>query len=460
MSEFASLLRIAGPLAVTQISQFVMTLLAGILLGHLDASAFAAGGLAATIIQFLSVVSQGLLAGVQPILAGERGRISAGNAPDGAGGRAFIGSYVLVFILSALFIPFLLNIEHFLRLWGVAPEIASLCGRYCMFGAWALPGYLIVSPLRFHLAVEERAWVLMLVVAGGAAIYGVLLWLLIYGAPGVPALGVAGAGLAFAITWWLVALVLFAYVALAGLLPAGLKGHSLAAIIKGARDVSAIGWPIAIIYAAELGLSAVLAIMIGQLGTVALAANQITQNINNLAFMPTVALSQAATVRIAYHLGRNDPLGARYCGRLCFKVVGALMALVGLCLVFLGTPIVEIFMDTSSADFSAVNHLARVLLIILAVDLFFDGTQSIANGALRGLKDTRVPMLLGVASYWIIGFPVALICVYILDLGPIGVWTGILCGIGAAAIALYWRWHRKISALASAYQTGAPVPTA
>jgi MATE family multidrug resistance protein len=436
--EIAALLGIAAPLAAAQLSQLAMSLIASFALGRLDSTAFAAGGLCAAIIQTVTVVSQGLLAGVQPLLAADRGARAAGIAHVRAGTAGLAGAYCWAVLLSVLAVLALSNLGPVLVFFNYEPAVEQSAMAFVTPAVWCLPAMLLLAPLRFHLAVEQRTWVIMLASGLGVPFYAALLFYLVFGPP---ALGIAGAGIALAITWWLIAALVALYVWRARLIPPGLARLKSAEIMQGARAVGGIGWPIALIYAAEMGLFTVLLLMLGGFGTVALAAHQVTHSLNSLAFMPALALSQAATVRVAFHMGGGRPAEARDTGYLALRMVALMMAGFGAIILLFTDQLTLLFIGDANPDAGAIMPLVGVLNLILVAFLVFDGFQTVASGALRGLKDTRMPLLIGIFSYWMVGFPVAVAAGFWLGIGPAGIWLGMLAGIGMVAILLIYRWH-------------------
>jgi MATE family multidrug resistance protein len=282
-----------------------------------------------------------------------------------------------------------------------------------------------------------------------------LLSVLTFGAFGDPGHGIAGAGLAYVIAWWLIAGGLTTYAIARGHLPLSTFRSAFPTAAKAARDVWSIGWPIALIYAAELGMTLVLTLITSGLGTVAIVANQIAYTLNNIAFNPIVAIGQAATVRVAYHLGAGRDAVARLAGNLSLIAAAGLMALFGAILLVASEDIASMFLAEGVAEFSAIQALAEKLIMILAAFLIFDGMQSAANGALRGLKDTGVPMIIGLCGYWLLGMPIAIFLAFGLGLGAVGIWFGVLVGITSVACTLLLRW-RRLADSAVISVTGSP----
>lgn len=443
-NELAALGAIAAPLAVTQASQLVMSLAASVMLGRLSGTALAAGGLCAIFIQALTVVSQGVIAGAHPLMAAARGRGETAESGQEGVAHALGGAILVGLICACLSVALLLNLTAVLALFGVAPDVLADVEAFLRYGALALPAILWVAPIRLYCSVSGKSWLIMVAVGLGALCYVPLLGSLTFGFGGFQALGIAGAGLAYAICWWLIAAGLTGFAVFRRHLPLATLRTALPTAGGAAREVWSIGWPIALIYAAELGMTLVLTLVTSGFGTVAIVANQIAYMLNSIAFNPIVAIGQAATVRVAYHLGAGRAGAARLAGNLSLGVAAGLMALFGAILLIASRSIPSLFLAETSEDFAAVAALAQVLITILAAFLVFDGLQSAANGALRGLKDTRMPMIIGLCGYWLLGVPIALLMAFGLGMGVIGVWFGILAGITGVALTLVLRWRRLV----------------
>ncbi|EJJ26964.1 MATE family efflux transporter [Rhizobium sp. CF142] len=441
-NELRSQAGIAAPLAVTQASQLVMSLAASVMLGRLSGSALAAGGLCAIFIQALTVVSQGVIAGAHPLMAAAKGRSETGTVEEDGAAYAYGGAVLVGLVFSLLSMTILLNLPSVLAPFGVASEILGDVEQFISRAAWALPAILWIAPIRLYCSVSGKSWLIMVSVGLGALCYVPLLSVLTFGAFGDPGHGIAGAGLAYVIAWWLIAGGLTAYAIARGHLPLSTFRSAFPTAAKAARDVWSIGWPIALIYAAELGMTLVLTLITSGLGTVAIVANQIAYTLNNIAFNPIVAIGQAATVRVAYHLGAGRDAAARLAGNISLIAAAGLMALFGAILLVASEDITGTFLAEEAADFSAIQALAQKLIMILAAFLIFDGIQSAANGALRGLKDTRVPMIIGLCGYWLLGMPIAIFLAFGLGLGAVGIWFGVLVGITSVACTLLLRWRR------------------
>ncbi len=450
-NELRSLAGIAAPLAVAQASQLVMSLAASVMLGRLSGSALAASGLCAVFIQVLVVVSQGVIAGAHPLMAAARGK----SETEGQGGDdaayAFGGAILASLILSLLSVAILLNLPAILQPFGVEADILHDVDQFVTMAAWAVPAILWIVPIRLYFSVSGKSWLTMASVAIGAVFYVPALSTLTFGGFGFAGYGLTGAGIAYTIAWWLIAAGLTVYSLLTGHLPASTICNASRNATQALRDVWKIGWPIALIYAAELGMTLVLTLITSGFGTVAIIANQIVYTLNNIAFNPIIAIGQATTVRVAYHLGAGRPAAARLAGNISLMTAAGLMAFFGALFFLASRQIIDLLLGADTVDSAAIEPLAQQLILILAGFLVFDGIQSAANGALRGLKDTRVPMIVGLCGYWLIGLPTAFLLSLWLDFGVIGVWFGILASITSVACCLLLRWT---------YMTGRAVASA
>ncbi len=452
-NELRALAGIAAPLAVTQASQLIMSLAASIMLGRVSGSALAAGGLCAVFIQALTVVSQGVIAGAHPLMAAARGR-SEGEAGEGDGtAYAFGGAVLASFAFSLVSVAILLNLPAVLAPFGVEPEVLSDVEQFISLAALALPAILWIAPIRLYFSVSGKSWLIMTSVGLGALLYVPLLSGLIFGAFGIPGTGIAGAGIAYAGVWWLIAGGLTSYAIGRGHIPLSMFRSACPTAVKAVREVWSIGWPIALIYAAELGMTLMLTLITSGFGTVAIVANQIAYTLNNIAFNPIVAIGQAATVRVAYHLGAGRHAIARLAGNLSLLTAAGLMALFGAILLLESESIARLFLGAATADLGAIQALTQKLIMILTAFLVFDGLQSAANGALRGMKDTRVPMIIGLCGYWLVGMPIAILLAFGFGMGVVGVWFGILAGITSVACTLLLRWNRRAGVAVQAIST-------
>ena len=210
-----------------------------------------------------------------------------------------------------------------------------------------------------------------------------------------------------------------------------------------------MGWPIGVLFTVESGLFTATAYLMGYLGTVTLAAHQIAIQTAAITYMVPVGISYATTMRVGQMKGRNDPIGAQRAGFVGIALGAIFMGTMALIMWTVPKTIVAMYLDVNNPANAQVVNVAIALLSIAAMFQLFDGIQVIAAGALRGLKDTRIPMLIGFLSYWCIGFGGGYLMGLRLGWGGVGLWLGLVLGLATAAVVLTWRFHVLISPLVS-----------
>jgi MATE family multidrug resistance protein len=216
------------------------------------------------------------------------------------------------------------------------------------------------------------------------------------------------------------------------------------------RQLIAIGAPISIAFMMEYGLFSSAALLTGLIGTTALAAHQIALQVTAVLFMVPLGIGMAATVRVGHAVGRNDPAGVKRAG-LAALLLG-LMFGAGLTLMVIAGrfAIARLFLGHAAESAEATIELAATLLLVAATLFIADGVQTIMAGSLRGMKDTRVPLLFAAIGYWLIGFPAAWELAFRAGLGAVGVWIGLSLGSLVYAVLLVLRFRRLANRFARA----------
>jgi multidrug resistance protein, MATE family len=207
------------------------------------------------------------------------------------------------------------------------------------------------------------------------------------------------------------------------------------------RRLIVVGAPIAGAFLIEYGLFAGAALMVGWIGTVELAAHQMALQIAAIVFMVPFGISMAATVRVGHAVGRSDPIGVRRAGQSAIVLGALFMAVMVVLIVTFRGIIPRIFLDPGPGDADATLAIAATLLAVGATFFIVDGIQTVAAGALRGLNDTRVPMLFAAASFWLVGLSTCYMLAFPAGLGVIGIWAGFTISIALYAGLLVWRFN-------------------
>lgn len=426
--------RLALPLAGAMLAQMGMGLTDTVLLGSIGRDALAAGGLAGTMFFVIAGVFQYAISSVAILIAHARGSGNTSEITD-----VLRAGYVYSMLAALPLCLALWNIEPLLLWIGEPPPLAKDIAAYVQVIVIGAPAALLMATKRFYLSAMNHPRIILWIAILGLIVNGFLDYGLIYGLWNLPELGYLGPAAATAIVLWLT--VAMTTVAI-WLTPDTRPDRVFGPINWNTfRELMRLGWPIAVIFSVETMLFAGSALMIGTLGSTALAAHQVAIMIAATSFMVPMAIGQAANVRIGYHLGASMSAAARQAGITALLLGMSVMSMSaviiflaprGLALLFQLNPDVP-----SDAD---VIALVVQLLMICALFQIFDGAQAIGAGILRGYKDTRVPMLLATSGYWVIGFPVAWVLGFPLGLGAIGVWCGLATGLAAAAVMLCGRF--------------------
>jgi multidrug resistance protein, MATE family len=328
---------------------------------------------------------------------------------------------------------------------GQQPDVASIAQDYLRIAGFGLVPSLCVTVLQSYLAALHRTQVVLWVTLVAVAVNIAVNWVLIFGNWGFPELGARGAAIATLTVQVLSLLILSLY---AGLLPDLRRFHLFQRFWRpdwhAMGMVFRLGVPIGLTGLAEGGMFQASALMMGWIGTVELAAHGIALEVAALTFMMHVGLSSSATIRIARFDGAGDRTALRQAAKVA--VVLSFAVAMASVVLFLAVPgaIVSLFLDMSKPESAAILAYGTVLLVVAAVFQLGDGMQVMALGLLRGVKDTRVPLLLAAVSYWLIGIPCSYVLAFPLGYGGVGLWLGLVVGLACASGSLMWRFWRLV----------------
>ncbi|HEX8276135.1 MAG TPA: MATE family efflux transporter [Longimicrobiaceae bacterium] len=432
--ELRMLLRVAGPLVVSQLGQVGMTAADTIMVGPLGPRALAAAGLGSALHIATLMLFTGTVLGMTPLVS------QAFGAGDLRRCREVLVQGVWMSLALSVPLAWLTFLGgDIARLFGQEPGVAALAGEYMDALAWsALPALLFLAFRQFleGMGITTPAMVLTFMglavnVAGNAAlIHGVDGW--------VPAMGVVGSGWATTLTRWAMVVGMAAYLLLHPRLHPfrGVDWRPHAAIL---RRIAAVGVPIGAQLGVEVGLISFTAIMVGWFGPTELAAHQVTINLASVTFMVALGVSLAGSIRVGQHLGSGSARGVRRATLATYLCTVGFMSLCALAFFLFPGELVGLY--TSDPG---ILRVATSLLVVAAFFQVFDGAQVAGLCALRGAADTRVPMLMAVVGYWVIGVPVAYLLGFRTALGPAGVWAGLSTALGVVALLLAWRARRVL----------------
>ncbi len=422
------LLRLAGPIVLSQLGMVGMNTVDTLMVGPLGPGALAAVGLASALHMASIMVSAGVVVGMAPLV----------SQAFGAGDRALCRSVLvqglwLSLLLSLPVIWFNLEGEALSLLLGQSPELSRVAGEYMAALAPGIPALLAFMALRQFLEGMNRVRPPMVATFLGLGLNALANAAFIYGAGPIPAMGVVGSGYATSLVRWSMAGGIALYLTLQpGLHP--LRGAGRLPRLDLLRAIVKVGVPIGGQLGLEVGLFSFAAVMMGWIGPVELAAHQVTINVAATTFMVALGVSLAGTIRVGQEIGAGRTHGARMAAGATYVWATGFMALCALG--FLAAP--SLLISLYSRDPGVVG-LGSSLLLVAAAFQLFDGGQVAGLCVLRGAADTAVPMLIAALSYWGVGLAVGYWAGFRAGWGPVGVWVGLSAGLAAAALLLAWR---------------------
>lgn len=428
------------PLVATHVVRMMIGVTDTVMVGRYGVDPLAALVLATSYFFILMILGSGYALGLMGLIATARARRDEVQVR-----RSTRMAMWLSAIHAALVAPILWWSGQILIALGQEPAIAALAQEWLRVMLFAMPAVLCAMALNSFLAALGRPNAVLIVTLAGLPVNAALNWVLIWGNLGAPELGVTGAALASAAVNWLqLAGLLLLAVSLPEARPYHLLQRLWRADWSAARQVFALGLPIGLTLVAESGMFTSTYIMMGWLGTVPLAAHGIALQIASLTFMVHLGISNAATIRVGTAHGNGDAAGLRRAAlaAIILSVGFALLAMTA----FLAIPrvLTGLYLNAADPQAPAIVALAAVLMVYAGLFQLVDAMQAIALGLLRGVQDTRVPMVLAVVSYWLIGLPAAWLLAFPLGFGPPGLWLGLLVGLSLAAALLMARfWGRS-----------------
>jgi MATE family multidrug resistance protein len=444
LSEARATLALAWPLIIAQFATIALTATDVVMMGWLGAEFIAAGSLATSFLYPFFMFGVGVCMAVAPLVSQALG-----------GGRRREVRHVLrqglwvALGLAALLMPALMAGETALLALGQTARTAELGGSYLGMAAWMLPPALLFVVLRSLVAAQGETGVVLRITLCGIAINAFGNWLLMFGNLGLPRLELAGAGIATTVTHTAMTALLWLHVARGrAYRRLGALARPFAWDLPRLTAILRLGLPIGLTMTAESGLFTAAAVMVGWLGQDALAAHAVALQLAAISFMAPLGLSHATTVRVGLAHGAGRPANAARAGWTSILLSFAFMGCVALAFWLIPRQLIALFLDTAAPANAVPVALAASYLGVAALFQLVDGAQVTAAAALRGMSDTRVPMLIALTGYWVIGLPIGYVLGFRAGLEGVGVWLGLAAGLAAAAVLLMARLARRTAARA------------
>jgi MATE family multidrug resistance protein len=435
--ELRSTLRLAWPLILTNLTQQAIQVTDVLLMGRLGGSQLAAATLALNLTWTLSIFLLGLVTAVSPMMATALGRRSTAVRDVR---RTFRAGLWLILLVMPPYWLIMWHVGAIMRAFGEAETLATQGQTFLRAYMWLVAPWLVFQLLRNFVAALERPRVVLWLSLAGIILNALLSWSLMFGHFGLPALGLVGSGIGSTVTWLIICGALIAVVSLDRRFRRfhlfgnwwRFDGQRLLALLR-------LGWPIGATMGLEIGVFALAALLMGWMGAPAVAAHAIALQLAALTFMVPLGLGQAATVRVGLALGRRDPDGIARAGWTAFVLGTLFMALMALAIWIAPHRLVTLFLDDVPANALTIALAVGFLKVAAAFQLV-DGAQVIGAGMLRGLHDTRWPLIFAGVGYWVVGLGVGAWLAFGRDWRGVGIWTGLASGLAAVAALMLARW--------------------
>jgi len=453
LGHAGALLVLAGPLIANNLAAAGMGFADTVMAGRLGTTDLAAVAVGSSVWAVAFLFGLGVLMAMSPMAA----------HAVGAGRLDEVGIYTRQCLwlsqATAVVVAFLIaGIGAMLDDVGVDPSIIPLSNRYLFAISFGLPAMYAYLSLRYM--SEGVGWTRPIMYA---ALIGLVVnvlgnWVLMYGKFGFPAMGAVGCGVASAAAMWVMLGVMIVYIARQPLY----RQFRLTERFDPPRlrllgEFLGLGLPIGVSIISEAGLFSAVALLMGSLGAAAVAAHQIALNYAATMFMVPLAFHSALTIRVGHTLGRGNPVMARRIGFIGIGMCAIVMVASAAILLLFREQIAMFYTSEPEVRGLAVSLLAMAMLFQV-----FDGLQVGAAGALRGYKDTRIPMLLNFGCYWLVAFPLAWYLGVVIKKGPVAVWIGLIAGLILTAATLNARFAvvaRRRLAAAPGIEKGPVVKT-
>ncbi|GAB5518356.1 MAG: MATE family efflux transporter [Rhodothermales bacterium] len=439
-SEVKASLVLALPIALTQLGQMGMGFIDTVMVGRLGSEALASIALGSAMFYSVGIICLGIILAIEPMVAQAFG--ADDHEPIGRYTRQ--GMWLAVFLTVPVVTLFWFAEPVLLALGQDANVVAGTAG-YLRAVAPGFVAWLWFVALRGLLEGLHQPRLVTLVMAGGVALNIGANYVLMFGHLGFPAFGIMGTGYATTLVYAYYVLALGAIV----MWRRPFREYKVFKHLRGPDwatigEIVKLGWPIGVSLGLEATLFTVTALMVGWLGTDILAAHQMALQAAALTFTVPLGIGIAASVRVGHAIGQGDRDGARWAGWTAIGLAACFMTGAALTFWFAPEAVVHLFIDIHDPANADVVRMAIAMLGVAAVFQLFDGTQATASGALRGLKDTRVPMLICLIAYWTVGLPIGYVLGFPMELGGVGLWWGLVLGLAVAAVALSLRFRRHV----------------
>jgi MATE family multidrug resistance protein len=436
-AELRATLSLAWPLILANLTQQLIQATDVLLMGWLGATQLAAATLALNLTWTFNLFLFGLVTACSPMMARALGQRS--NAVRDVRRTFRAGLWLLVFALPPYWL-LLWNVGELMRALGQSEGLASQGQTFLRAYMWSTAPWLLFQLLRNFVSALERPRIVLWLSLFGIALNALVSWSLIFGHFGLPGLGLVGGGVGTTLTWMMLCAALIAVTSSDRQFRRfHLFGNWWRFDRQRILEMDHLGLPIGITMALEMGVFALAAYFMGWIGAVAVAAHAVALQIAAVTFMVPLGLGQAATVRVGLAAGRRDEAGITRAGWTAWMLGVAFMASMAAVMWAVPYRLVTLFLAESPANLVVIG-LAVTFLKVAAAFQLVDGAQVIGAGMLRGLHDTRWPLLFAFVGYWVVGLGIGTWLAFGADWKGLGIWIGLASGLAAVAMLMLVRW--------------------
>jgi len=435
--ELRAMLALAWPLILANLTQQVIQATDVLLMGRLGATQLAAATLALNLTFTFNLLMLGLVIASSPMMATALGQRF--NAVRDVRRTFRAGLWLIAAMLPSYWLV-LWHVGDIMRLFGESAELAYQGQTFLRAYMWCTAPWLLFQLLRNFVSALERPRVVLWLSLAGIVLNGLLSWSLIFGHFGLPALGLVGGGLGSTLTWLIMCGALIAVILVDRQFRRfHLFGHWWRFDRQRTLAMIRLGWPIGLTMALEMGVFALAAYFMGWIGAPAVAAHAVALQLAALTFMVPLGLGQAATVRVGLALGRRDEPAIARAGWTAWVIGVGFMGTMAIVMWAIPRELITLFLKDVPAN-AVVIALAVSFLRVAAAFQLVDGAQVIGAGMLRGLHDTRWPLLFALVGYWVVGLGVGAWLAFAQDWKGVGIWVGLASGLAAVAALMLVRW--------------------
>ncbi|MGX7951498.1 MATE family efflux transporter [Tsuneonella sp. HG249] len=439
--ELVETLRLAWPLALANLLQMLVHAVDVIFVARLGERELAASALGIALFGLMLWAFSGLTGIVAALIAEELGRRRHAVRQVRRSVRMALW---LAIVAGGVGMAVCAQGEALMLATGQDAGLSARAGDFLRIIMWAMVPMVAASVLRNFVSALGRpifATAITALALGASILFN---WMFVFGNLGAPALGLEGSALASVLTsLFVLASYLVAIAWDRRLRRYRIFGNWWRPEWSRLREIVLLGSPVMVIIIAEAGLFSGAALLMGRIGESELAGHTVALQIAALAFQVPFGVGQAATIRVGYHFGAGDRAAIGRAGWIGIAVAAAFMCLTAGLMILAPTLLLRIYVDPAASANAAMVGFAISYMVVAAGFQLFDGVQAVAAGALRGLQDTRIPMVIAIFSYWVPGYGIAIWLGFFTPLEGTGVWIGLATGLVFAAGLLTWRWARR-----------------